>query len=187
MFRLSFQTPTLISHRPELVLSPGNFLAQSNVRQSLCFHLYVTDECPLATLTNGTVVTLPLQMSTYNEYDTFSFLLNQTIAFYVRGALNWDHGTFLVTLTSPPNVSAIKQQLLNGSSRWADWDDILYFETGLDPSKTYQVQFENVGNPPLSAFDVGALVLTQVTGFVPYSPPHPTLIIVAELPLGHRR
>ena len=94
----------------------------------------------LALLPNGTSVPLPRQMVTYVAGDFVTFTLNETTAFFLRGAVNFDHGFKLVTLTPYSDPSQSKTRIINDYSSILSFRTILYWESGLDRDETYRVQ-----------------------------------------------
>jgi hypothetical protein len=68
-----------------------------------------------------------------------TFSLNSVVAFSVLGSVNYNHGTFSVTLSPPPVPAYPQTNQYNGSSHWVALDQILYLATGLDRTQSYVV------------------------------------------------
>ena len=75
--------------------------------------------------------------------------MNQTLAFFLHGAMRSDQDSFVITLSQLDSTSTgttlLKRQQLNHSSHWYELQALLYFATGLDARSEYEVTFENVG------------------------------------------
>jgi hypothetical protein len=120
----------------------------------------------LAFTPDGAQVTLDPSIITKANGDSLSFTINQTAAFFIRGSLNFDHNSFNATITQLPSGQLVKNGTYGECSRWLEFDAILYFATGLDPSSSYNVSIQNVGAG--EALGVRGLDLIQVgvTGYV---------------------
>ena len=94
----------------------------------------------LAVQPNGTSVPVPLQMSTIVAGESVTFTLNETTAFFLRGAANHDHGLKSVTFTPQSNPSQAKTTFISDYSSLLSFDTILYWESGLDRDQSYIVQ-----------------------------------------------
>lgn len=77
------------------------------------------------------------------------FTINETTAFFLRGAVNYDHGPKVVTLTPYSDPSQSKTIIINDYSSILSFDTILYWESGLDRDQTYSVQLSSLsaGSP----------------------------------------
>ena len=96
-------------------------------------------------LPNGTSALVPQQMTTNVPGEAVTFTLNETTAFFLRGAVNHDHGPKTVTITPQNNPSQAKTTTINDFSSILSFETILYWESGLDRSQTYTVQITQLG------------------------------------------
>jgi hypothetical protein len=94
----------------------------------------------------------------------FSFSLVNTSAFFVHGALNYDHNSINATIKQLPSGQLVTQGIYSQVSRWLELDGILYFGTGLDPSNSYEVSIQNMGIG--NALSVRNLDMIQVVQYV---------------------
>jgi hypothetical protein len=97
------------------------------------------------------------RVGTTTQGASISFSLTSASAFYVLGSVNYNHGSFVVTVTPPSDLGAPKVGQYNSSSRWIGLGSLLYLESGMDRSKTYQVQLTN--NSPDQWLDVSQVVV----------------------------
>jgi hypothetical protein len=56
-----------------------------------------------------------------------------------------DHDSLTVTIKQWPNGELVKQGTYSQISRWLEFETVLYFGTGLDPTNFYNVSVQNVG------------------------------------------
>lgn len=97
------------------------------------------------------------RIGTPHQGDSISFPLTSTSTFYITGSVNYNHGTYTVTVTPPPDFSPQQPNVFNGSSRWIGLNEILYLGTGMNRSETYQVEVTN--DTPSLWFDMNAIVI----------------------------
>ena len=119
-------------------------------------HTIETDSVPVSTdgfeLSHGWITqpdnyadtgTSDPRIGTTTRGASISFPLKSASAFSVVGSVNYNHGLFNVTVTSPSSAEPVYQGRYNGSSRWIGLDTTLYLATGLNRSQTYQVEMMN--------------------------------------------
>jgi hypothetical protein len=80
------------------------------------------------------------------------FTLNSTSAFAILGYVNWDLAQYNVTVTSSRGSPVTNS--FNAYSKWAELDQVLYFQAGMDETQTYTVEVINE-----SDIDVHSIVL----------------------------
>lgn len=97
------------------------------------------------------MIPVPRQMVTDVPGESVTFVINQTSAFFLRGAVNHDHKAKFVTLTPLSNPSQAKSIIINDYSSLLDFSQILYWESGLDREENYSVQITQLGDPGVSA------------------------------------
>ncbi|EEB89527.1 hypothetical protein MPER_12366, partial [Moniliophthora perniciosa FA553] len=68
------------------------------------------------------------------------FKVNNSSAFFIRGFVGTDGGPKLATLIPGFNGESSKTTLFNDFSPLWDFDQVLYWEGGLDRDQTYTVQ-----------------------------------------------
>ncbi|KAK1231230.1 hypothetical protein PQX77_005654 [Marasmius sp. AFHP31] len=83
---------------------------------------------------------IPRQMTTFEFDNTLTFTVSQTSAFFLWGTVNYDHSNKRATITWGEGR---KDTLLNDLSDYLDFQQIIYWEGGLDRDKTYTVQIFN--------------------------------------------
>ncbi|KAF7332241.1 hypothetical protein MKEN_00105100 [Mycena kentingensis (nom. inval.)] len=85
----------------------------------------------------------------YTRIDTnsagasMSFSVSNTSALFVYGTTNWDHQTYSIEL-NPPAGASDGARIFNGTSKWFVLDNLVFFESGLDPTKTYNIKMTNL-------------------------------------------
>ena len=84
-------------------------------------------------------------MVTYTAGESVTFTVNQTTAFFFRGALNYDHGTKLVTLKPQSNPDQTTTTTISDYSSTLDFDQILYWQSGLNRDEAYAIQITQLG------------------------------------------
>jgi hypothetical protein len=109
--------------------------------------------------TYASTSTLVPRIATSEQGASLSFSLTSASAFYLVGSVNYNHGSFNVTVTQSLDVGSGSQQQgdYNGSSRWIGLDTMLYLATGLDRSKKYQVEMTN--DSPNRWLDISRVVV----------------------------
>ncbi|THV01104.1 hypothetical protein K435DRAFT_854077 [Dendrothele bispora CBS 962.96] len=113
---------------------------------------------------NGTTIPFPRQMRTNTKNATVSFTLTNTTAFFLRGAVNYDHTTKNAILTSNKDGSS-ENTTINDFSTIFDFGQILYWKSDLNRNETYNVQITNVDDSKFFSF--GSLDL--IDGYVPFN------------------
>jgi hypothetical protein len=108
--------------------------------------------------------TLAPQILTSEDGDTLAFNINQTTAFFIYGSLAEDHDSLIATITQLPNGPLVTQGTYSQVSRWLEFETVLYFGTGLDPTSSYNVSIQNVGAQKCLA--VRRLEIIQVLSYV---------------------
>ncbi|KAL0063620.1 hypothetical protein AAF712_009479 [Marasmius tenuissimus] len=89
---------------------------------------------------NGSSSQIPRQMVTYEFDNTLTFTVSQASAFFLWGTVNYDHSNKRASITWSEGQ---KDTLLNDLSNYLDFQQIIYWEGGLDWDKTYTVQIFN--------------------------------------------
>jgi hypothetical protein len=74
---------------------------------------------------------------------SISFPLTSASAFYIVGHVNFDHGPYHVTFTPPSDIGPPQVVHYNASSRWVGLNTVKYLATGMDRTRTYQVEVTN--------------------------------------------
>ena len=97
------------------------------------------------------------RIGTADQGATVSFPLTSATAFYIIGAVNFNHGLYTVTVTSSLDSDSLVTSQYNASSRWIGLDMIKYLATGLNRSNTYQVAVTD--NSPGQFFDINQVVV----------------------------
>ncbi|KAK7459526.1 hypothetical protein VKT23_009509 [Stygiomarasmius scandens] len=90
---------------------------------------------------NGTKAPSPRQMLTNQGNAYVQFQIQEATAFFLWGAVNFDHGQNTVSLTSNNGFS--KLTIINDNSSALDFRQILYWESGLDRDDTYNITISN--------------------------------------------
>jgi hypothetical protein len=88
---------------------------------------------------NGPIVA---RLATTTNGSSISFPLTSASAFYINGHVNFDHGPYHVTMTPPPDFGS-PPVYYNGSSRWVGLNTVKYLATGMNRTRTYQVEVTN--------------------------------------------
>ncbi|KAL0575308.1 hypothetical protein V5O48_006659 [Marasmius crinis-equi] len=95
---------------------------------------------------DGSSYEIPRQMVTSTTGDTLTFTVNRTSAFFLWGAVNWDHQPGKrATITSTGGQAQSRDTSLDDESNYLDFEQIIYWESGLDPDQNYTVQILNGG------------------------------------------
>ncbi|KAK7053008.1 hypothetical protein VNI00_004329 [Paramarasmius palmivorus] len=87
---------------------------------------------------SSTLLSPSHEMYTNKNGASVAFTISKTSAFLLWGTLNRDHGNKSVTLTSA-NGSLFKSIPINDYSSILDFDQIIYWESGLDREQTYLI------------------------------------------------
>ncbi|KAL0574499.1 hypothetical protein V5O48_007474 [Marasmius crinis-equi] len=96
---------------------------------------------------DGSNYEIPRQMVTSTMGDTLTFTVNRSSAFFLWGAVNSDHQPgkrATITPTSDGQAQS-KDTSLDDESNYLDFEQIIYWESGLDPDQNYTVQILNGG------------------------------------------
>ncbi|KAL0575304.1 hypothetical protein V5O48_006655 [Marasmius crinis-equi] len=96
---------------------------------------------------DGSNYEIPRQMVTSTMGDTVTFTVNQASAFFLWGSVNWDHQPGKrATITASGSEQAQSRDInLDDESNYLDFEQIIYWESGLDPDQNYIVQIFNGG------------------------------------------
>jgi len=81
--------------------------------------------------------------------------IENSSAIVVYGSSNVDHSLYSVSV-SPPVGSTSGSRTFNASSRWFNYDNIIYWESGLDRSQSYEFTITNLGD--YQYFDINRVV-----------------------------
>ncbi|KAK1220824.1 hypothetical protein PQX77_016395 [Marasmius sp. AFHP31] len=93
---------------------------------------------------NGITSQLPRQMHAFEVDATVTFNVNRASAFFLWGVANYDHFPKKASITGHDGQP--KETRLDDGSEYLDFDQIIYWQSGLDPDKSYTVQIVNGGN-----------------------------------------
>ncbi|KAJ6598837.1 hypothetical protein DFH09DRAFT_1129364 [Mycena vulgaris] len=83
------------------------------------------------------------RLDTDSSAATMLFTCSNTSALFVYGTTNWNHQTFSVELNPAAGVSQ-GARIFNGTSKWFVLDNLIFWEGGMDPTKSYQVKVTNL-------------------------------------------
>ncbi|KAH8830401.1 hypothetical protein DL96DRAFT_1592735 [Flagelloscypha sp. PMI_526] len=75
---------------------------------------------------------------------TVSFSFSNASGLIIYGTSNYDHDTFSVKI-NPPVGASTSERTFNATSKWFAYDNVVFFEAGMDASTTYNVQLKNLG------------------------------------------
>ena len=103
-------------------------------------------------------------MATTIAGEPVTFTLNQTTAFFLLGTLNADHGQKLVTFTPNSNPGQTTATTILDYSSTLDFDQILYWQSGLDRDQNYTVQITQLAEVNATSFSFSSLVI--IDGYV---------------------
>ncbi|KAJ7228448.1 hypothetical protein GGX14DRAFT_413230 [Mycena pura] len=84
------------------------------------------------------------RIDTNSAGSSISFSCSNTSALYIYGTSNWNHQTFSIEIEPPAGASPQGGRIFNGTSKWFVLDNLVFFESGLDPTQTYQVKMTNL-------------------------------------------
>jgi len=94
---------------------------------------------------------------------TLSYSVSNATAFFLIGNLNFDHQTYNVQFKPHDDPSAVKNLQLNDNSRWFTINEVLYWESGLDVARVYDVLITNRGSG-FPFFTVYGVVMMDAVG-----------------------
>ncbi|KAL1739963.1 hypothetical protein HDZ31DRAFT_48448 [Schizophyllum fasciatum] len=78
-----------------------------------------------------------------NGLGTISFTFTKASIIQILGTMNYDHGRYSVSIS--PSVGVTDEtRTFNATSLWFAYDTILFYESGLDRSETYQINMKNL-------------------------------------------
>ena len=80
-------------------------------------------------------------MITFEVNATLTFEVNRASAFFLWGVVNYDHFSKTATITGEDGQS--KETRLDEQSTFLDFQQIIYWQSGLNPDKNYTVQIVN--------------------------------------------
>ncbi|CAK5262826.1 unnamed protein product [Mycena citricolor] len=101
----------------------------------------------------------------YTRLDTnaagasISFTCTNSSAVFIYGTTNYNHGNLSVEI-NPAVGSSSGPRVLSGTSKWFVLDNLIYWESGLDPSTSYRVTLTNLNDGNYS--DIHSVVLMNV-------------------------
>ncbi|KAK1229273.1 hypothetical protein PQX77_007671 [Marasmius sp. AFHP31] len=96
----------------------------------------------IVTLPNGTTSPITRQMITAGRNDSLGFHVNSSNAFILWGSLYKDHATKRITISPDPrsnNLTSTKETFMYDTGRYQDYQQILYWESGLNRETSYVV------------------------------------------------
>ena len=96
-------------------------------------------------------------MATSTAGESVTFTLNQTTAFFLRGTLNYDHGHKSVTFTPHSNAGQATTTTILDYSTTLDFEQILYWQSGLDRDQSYTVQITQLADGTETSFSFSSL------------------------------
>ncbi|THH32963.1 hypothetical protein EUX98_g1184 [Antrodiella citrinella] len=96
-------------------------------------------------------------MVTNTAGESVSFTLSNTTAFFLRGALNNDHGPKTVTITPNSNPAQARNASFNDASSVLEFNQIVYWESGLDRDENYTVLVTDAGITGSTSFSISSL------------------------------
>ncbi|KAK4689925.1 hypothetical protein P7C73_g192, partial [Tremellales sp. Uapishka_1] len=122
-------------------------------------------DSPRPELGNSTQVTYA-RVDTNTPSSQLSLIAPADTSFVLLyGSVNFDHGPFLVTLSSSSTSSSTPSQVLNQSftadSPWTSLDQVTYFAK-LDPSVQWEVTIESTGNSS-QYWDIASAVFVKAS------------------------
>ena len=106
---------------------------------------------------DGSLLATPRQMKTATAGESVTFTFNQTTAFFLRGTLNYDHGHKSVTFTPHSNAGQATTTTILDYSTTLDFDQILYWQSGLDRDQSYTVQITQLADGNSTNFSFSGL------------------------------
>ncbi|KAF8915800.1 hypothetical protein CPB85DRAFT_1291849 [Mucidula mucida] len=83
------------------------------------------------------------RIDTTGDGSKIMFEFSSASALFVYGTTNYDHEIYSVSLNPTAGVST-SSRTFNDTSRWFAYDNLVYWETDLNRSLTYQVTFMNL-------------------------------------------
>ncbi|KAG7096724.1 hypothetical protein E1B28_004137 [Marasmius oreades] len=83
------------------------------------------------------------RVDTNNAGSSIIFHFSSASALRVVGSLNYDHGAYSATLSPPGGVSTTTRTF-NAVSKWFAYDNIIYWESGLDRTQSYTLTLTNL-------------------------------------------
>ena len=100
---------------------------------------------------------MPRQMLTAVAGEAVTFTLSQTTAFFLRGALNNDHGPKSVKFAPVENSGQATTTTFLDYSTTLDFNQILYWQSGLDRDQSYTVQITQLADGGATSFSFSSL------------------------------
>ncbi|KAK7038897.1 hypothetical protein VNI00_010531 [Paramarasmius palmivorus] len=89
------------------------------------------------------------------------FHTTNAVAIFVFGSVNYDHGTYFVSMTGSGGDSS-GTLTFNGTSKWLSYDNLIYWASGLDRTQTYQIALQNLEQGKY--FDVAKVRIVDAEG-----------------------
>ncbi|KAK1221446.1 hypothetical protein PQX77_015753, partial [Marasmius sp. AFHP31] len=132
----------------------------------------ISPSMPTITFPNGTTSPLTQQMVTYGSNDGLSFTVTSANAFILWGSPAIDHPVKRITISPKPgssDLTSTKETFMFDVARYMDYQQILYWESGLDRETSYTVEILPFIDRQLFAFDE----LQLLDGGSPSSPSSP--------------
>ncbi|KAL0575307.1 hypothetical protein V5O48_006658 [Marasmius crinis-equi] len=120
---------------------------------------------------DGSKYEIPRQVGTGTVNDALTFTINQTSAFFLWGTVNVDHQTDKRAMITGSGQALLRDASLNDTSNYLDFEQIIYWASGLDREQNYTVQIVN-GGTGMAAFGFNKLELID-SGPTPTTPTTP--------------
>ncbi|KAJ7639011.1 hypothetical protein FB45DRAFT_904484 [Roridomyces roridus] len=99
------------------------------------------------------------RLDTYSSGSSITFTCSKTSALFVYGTSNWNHQLFSVEL-NPSTGASQGTRIFNATSKWFVLDNLVFFETGMDPSQNYAVKLTNLVDGSYS--DIHSVVMMNL-------------------------
>lgn len=102
---------------------------------------------------DGSSFTVPRQVMTGQAGDAVTFVVSKSSAFFLYGAVNYDHGGGKqAVITSSDSTNGVATNLDDGSDL-LDFEQVIHWQSGLDRDKTYNVRISVGGQHPVLSFN----------------------------------
>ncbi|ESK94464.1 hypothetical protein Moror_8122 [Moniliophthora roreri MCA 2997] len=83
------------------------------------------------------------RVDTNNAGSTINFRASGMSAVFITGTVNYDHGLYSINLSPSAGVSS-STRTFNATSKWFAYDQLIYWESGLDRTQTYTISLTNL-------------------------------------------
>ncbi|KAK1229242.1 hypothetical protein PQX77_007706 [Marasmius sp. AFHP31] len=116
----------------------------------------ISPNMPIITFPNGTTSPVTQQMVTYGSNDGLSFTVTSANAFILWGSPARDHPVKRITISPKPgssDLTSTKETFMFDVARYLDYQQVLYWESGLDRETSYTVEILPFIDRQLFAFN----------------------------------